>query len=307
MEMTEGPQTNSPTTDSSADSRDSHANRLKADMNRAVGGPLNFLRELSRVSHRMDETVPAEWMVKRVQFFAYELQVLIRPGSPERDRLVELNRFFFDAKRFQCIAEPLRLAQPSAAYALNRVLATRSGAATVLAMIYSYLAERIGLTLEFVDLKPTCFLKWNDGGRSRFIDIIRGGSTLSSDELIEMLQTRFQMTTFCNTSLLETYSFETYWTEYLADFRTSCLPDCDPEKLLFLQNTLIAYQPSNLQLLGERALLHRRLGNFKSALADLKRYFAFHERDKAPPELVRLHEELVQLLDRQKTSIEVID
>lgn len=271
------------------------------------GGAFGLIRELARISSQLDASVLADWMIRRVQFFAYELQTLISEDASERDRLATLNRFFFENKKFLCFTDSARLPDPSSVYVLNKVLSARCGAPTVVALLYACLAERIGLCLEFVDLKPTCFLKWSDQGRSRYIDVTRGGVTLSNDELIEMLQSRFQMTTLSVDSLLETYSFETLLAEYVTELKIALLPANDAEKLLFLQNTLISYQPSNMQLFGERALLHRRLGNFKSSLADLKRYFTFHDRDKAPADLVRMHDELVQLLDRSKTNIEVID
>ena len=282
--------------------------RLHADVHRAVGGTLNLIRELARVSHHLDGTIPAEWMVKRMQFLSYELQAHLHlndhkygsKNDSESERLAALNRFFFGEQGFKCLSEPFRLPEPSSAYRLSHVLTSREGAAPVLELLYAFLAERIGVSLDFVDLKPTCFLRWRDGGRSRFIDITRSGSTLSSDELIETLHTRFKLTSFCNASLLEIYSFESYLCEYLRELRQSLGPVADPESLLFIQDTLIAYQPSNLNLIGERALLHRRLGNFKSSLSDLKRYFAFHDRSRAPRELVDLHRELTDLLEKRQ-------
>lgn len=282
-------------------------NRLHADVQKAVGGGLNLIRELARVSYHLDPSVHPDWLVKRIKFFAYELQSQLDSTHTNRERLNRLNTFFFTQKKFRCLTELSSLAEPSEAFALNHVLAHRAGSPNVLALIYSYLAEKIGVQLEFVDLKPACFLKWSDHGRSRFIDIIRTGTTLSSDELIGMLHTRFEMTSLNNTSLLETYPFESYLTDYLLDLKTSLAPQDDPEKLLFLQNILVAYQPSNLQLLAERAVLNRRVGHFKSALSDLKRFFVFYDREKAPLELVQLHDDLVQVLERQKSNMEVLD
>jgi hypothetical protein len=62
-----------------------------------------------------------------------------------------------------------------------------------------------------------------------------------------------------------------------------------------------------LKFVGERALLHRRLGNFKSSLADLKRYFAFHERAKAPADLVALFDEMMRALESAKSKIDVLE
>lgn len=298
---------------------DGYHERLHADVHRAVGGSLNLIRELSRISYHLDHSLSAEWMIKRIQFFAYELQSRLETElrescgaefySPrfERERLQVLNEFFFVEKNFRCLSDFSELHHPSAALTMNHVLMNRAGTPTVLALIYAFLAERVNVSLEFVDLKPICFLKWCDQGRSRFIDIARGGTHLASDELIDVLHHRFRMTSFSSTSLLETYSFESFISDYITELKKTFLPDAEPELLLYLQNTLVSYQPSNLALLAERAALHRKLGNFKSALADLKRFFAFFEREKAPAELLTLHDELVQLLEKKKTNIEVID
>lgn len=299
------------TTDGSVDQNTSSLNwsreRLSADVHRAVGGTLNLIREVSRLSHGLDPEMPAEWMIKRTQFFAYELiaSLSVRTAEPlsddlsERDRLAALNRFLFNVKNFKCLVEMANLSRPSDAFRLSRVLAAREGSPMILSLLYAFLAEKIGIQLEFVDFNPAWFLRWNDNGRSRYIDVTRGGVTLSSDELIELMQTRYKMTASAD-GLLEPMTFERFLMEYIRDVKSTLSgADRDPKILLFLQNSLIAYQPSNLQLLADRAILHRRLGNFKSALSDLKRFFAFHERERCSPEIVRLHDELVALLDRR--------
>lgn len=286
---------------------DTYSERLRADTHRVVGGSLNLIRELARISQHIEGRLAAEWIVKRVQFFAYELQAHCNATAPKSERLALLNRFFFEDKSFSCVTDLALCKDPSEAFTLGPVLSERSGIPSVIALLYGFLAERIGVSLEFVDFKPRCFLKWSDDGRSRYIDINRRGVTLTSDELIEMMHTRFQMTAVCPVNLLETYSFESYLSDYIAALKTALIPRNEPLTLLYLQNILIAYQPSNLQLLAERARLHRQVGNFKSALSDLKRFFAFFERSKAPIELQQLHDELVQLFERQKMNIELID
>ncbi len=275
--------------------------RLHADVHRAVGGNLNLVREVSRLSHELDPEMPVDWMIKRTQFFAYELQALIVDSWSERDRLSYLNRFLFDVKCFKCLTELTHLHRPSDAFRMSRVLAARAGAPMMLALLYSFLAEKIGVRLEFVDFNPAWFLRWTENGRSRYIDVAKGGATLSSEELIELLQTRYKMSTEAsNARLLDPLTFERFLVEYITDLKSTLSGfDLEPEKLLYLQNALIAYQPSNLHLLAERAGFHRKLGNFKSALADLKRYFAFHDRDKCPSELIQLHNDLVALIDRK--------
>jgi regulator of sirC expression with transglutaminase-like and TPR domain len=282
--------------------------RLTADVHRAVGGCLNLVREVSRLSNELDPEMPTEWMIKRTQFFAYELTSVLPDELNERERLAFLNRFFFRTKYFKCLTETAHLTRPADAFRMSRVLAARAGAPMMLALLYAFLAERIGVTLEFVDSHPAWFLRWSDGGRSHYIDVTRGGTTLSSEELIDALHSRFEgrsdlSATVSKQTLLEPLTFDRFLVAYISDLKsTFSVYDLEPEKLLFLQNALIAYQPSNLQLVAERAAIHRKLGHFKSALSDLKRYFAFHDRDKCPPELLKLHDEIVALLDRGSRS-----
>jgi regulator of sirC expression with transglutaminase-like and TPR domain len=269
-----------------------------------------ILNEVSRITHRLDPSVPAEWMIKRVQFLAYELQTFIRTVTStealrDAEKLSLLNRFFFSEKKFRCVVETSSTqanapqnGQTIEGLRLNKVLSSRVGAPVVLELIYAYLADVIGLTLEFVDLKPICFLKWRDRDQARYIDVSRNGKTLTNDEVIETLSTRFRMTSFSSSQVLETCSATSFTFEYVSSLKQALGAMHDPQTVLFLQDTLIGYQPSNLQLVGERALLHRRLGNLKSALADLKRYFSFHDKTRSPSELINLHSELIQLLEQ---------
>lgn len=303
--------------DSNSDPRYGH-NRLHADANRAVGGVSNLVREIARISHRLEPAVSAEWMIKRVQFLSYDLQMLARHTTTDTERVLMLNDFFFSTQQFQCVNRSGDLRKASDAYQLNRVLVDRMGAPLVLEVLYSYLAEKIGVNLEFVDLKPTCFLKWRENGRSRFIDMTRRGAMLSADQLIETLHDRFRMPAINQTTVLEACSFESFISDYLHNLKRALSLDPAPNHLshlqqekatvlLFLQETLIAYQPSNLQLIGERAMLLDRMGNHKGALTDLKRYFAFHDRSRAPLELVELYDKLAPLCERNKSNLDSHD
>jgi regulator of sirC expression with transglutaminase-like and TPR domain len=301
-----------------SDSNDSAGSEqgLRAALNRAVGGHLNLLREMSRVSAELDSEVQAEWMVKRLLFLSYEFESQLHGLGTLTDdeKLQQLNRFLFEKKGFVCQCDPRKLLASYEAFLLSRTLVTRTGAPIVLALIYAFLAERVGVSIDFVDLKPTgqikYYLRWSKNEdmslRSHFIDLSRGGATLTTDELIETLQHRF-LDESDPSNVLETMSFESFLADYLLQLKAAFLPHASVEKLLFIQNILIAYQPSSLQLLGERALLHRRLGNFRSALTDLKRFFAFVEREKAPIELVKLLDELNRLLERHKSLIDLVD
>ncbi len=274
--------------------------RLHADAQRAVGGCLNLIREVSRISAQIEPSQAAERLIKRALFMGYELQSRTQNLVHDLDKLRALNDYMFTDKRFRCVSSvSLPCADSADLFRLETVLSRHVGAPLLIELLYAFLAERIGVALEFADLKPTCFLKWTENGTSRFIDVSRQGALLSTEQLLQTLHDRFRLTTCEPTRLLETYSFEHFITDYLLAVKSATNVAHNPEVLLFLQDTLISYQPSNLQYVGERAILHRRLGNFKSALGDLKRYFAFHDRCKAPPELVFLYDEMLALMSKK--------
>ncbi len=277
------------------------------NVRRLVGGLANLLRETSSICQQLDASVPAEWMVKRVQFFAYDLQSLIPPTMTALEKLDALNRYFFKTKEFQAIGD-LTLVQDKLPYLnLSSVLTKRVGAPMVLALLYAFLAHRIELELDFVDLQPTGYLKLVYNGQSHFIDLCRQGRVLTSDEVLETLHLRLECESVTAANLLETISFERFMTDYLCELKQTYRERSELAAVLTIQNLLMHYQPSNLQLLGERALLHRKLGHFKSALGDLKRYFTFCEREKSAAELVRVYDDLIMLLEKNKTHIEIID
>lgn len=284
MEIARGPSTNQMSVDSSSDQP---KGRPSVDI-------VGILSEVSHVCHQLEPSVPAEWMLKRVQFLAYELQTYFEAAADagsESGRLKALNRFFFEEKKFRCIDTAN---SPIDGLRLNRVLSSRLGVPMMLELIYAYLAEGIGLALEFVDLKPICFLKWRDGLQTHYIDLSRNGKTLTSDELIETLNSRLSSNSVASAQVLEALSSANFTTEYLLALKKALGNSADPQTLLYLQDTLVRLQPNNFQLIGDRALLHRRLGNLKSALADLKRYFAFHDKSRSSNELIKLHNDLIQ-------------
>lgn len=304
---------------------DSYGYRLHADVHRAVGGLLNLLREFARVSAALAPDVSAEWIIKRVLFFCYEFESLLSPSDDEAARLTKLNRFFFEESRFQVLAETSVSSRAEDDLLLGRAFTTRKVPALLLTVLYAVLAKRAGVDLEFVNLpsapltampqpQSSCrtkyFLKWNGrhdkSGRARFIDVLRAGRVLTCDELIETLQIHWQTEGDMATAL-ERVPFESMISEYVSQIRSRLAPSADFAqiakfaKLLYLQNILISYQPSNLQLLGERAILHRRLGNFRSAMTDLKRFFAFIDQEKAPMEFLQLRDELTKLLESDRS------
>jgi regulator of sirC expression with transglutaminase-like and TPR domain len=266
-----------------------------------------MLKEMSAISAQLDPGVGADWMLKRVQFMAYELRSHTPLEATAFELCETLNDYFFKQKGFKSIPKISEAKDPLACLLLQRVLSSRVGSPAVLSLIYSFLATQIGLKLEFVDLRPTCFLKFVENGNSHYVDMNGEGRVLTSEALLESLHLRIQMKAIPKEALLEPVSVERFLCEYLGSLKSEYIRRSNLESLLIIQNALLAQQPSSLQLLAERALLYRRLGHFKQALSDLKRYFSFHDKETAPSEVLTVFHELTELVERQKTTIQLLD
>ena len=266
-----------------------------------------MLKEMSNLGAQLDPGIGPDWVIKRVQFMAYDLRTHTPVEATPHELCETLNNYFFKQKGFHAIAKFQEQKDPLPSLLLHRVLSARSGAPVVLSLIYSFLGAQIGLKLEFVDLRPTCFLKFVVDGVSYYVDMNGEGRVLTSADLLDSLHSRFHLKAIPSEALLEPVSLERYMSEYLNNLKVEYVRRANLDALLLIQNALMAHQPSSLQLLAERALLYRRLGHFKQALADLKRYFSFHDKESAPSEVLSVYNELTELVERQKTTIQLID
>jgi regulator of sirC expression with transglutaminase-like and TPR domain len=264
------------------------------------------ISEISLICGRIDDSMPSAWISKRIQFMGYDIRATIAGDLSPRERLNSLNSYFFGAKDFQAISDSAYTNDAGPLYLLARVLASRVGSPMMIALLYAYLAEQIGVNLHFVDLQPHCFLKLVDAGTSSFIDLSKAGRCLSSEELLELVQTRWK-SNVSDERLAETLSHEHFVVDFCHALKRTYAKREDAERLLILLNHILEYQPSNLLLVAERAMVLRKLGRFKSALLDLKRYFAFHDRETAPPEFVQLYDDLNTLFQDRKNQIDILE
>ena len=251
-----------------------------------------LINEICEICTRVEPDVKASSVMRRLQFLGYELTAMVGQHDSTPQKLDTLNRFFFDVKDFSVPQEP-NFFDPLSIHLLNRVLNSRIGSSRTLAMVYRYLGEQIGLKFEFVDLQPHCYLKHVENGISKFVDFSRRGQSLTSDELLETLQSRAKSQIEL-ASLCESVGADHFVVEYLMVLKSAYQERSNVEPLLMVQNWILEYQPSNMMIIGERAVLLNHLGHYRNAFADLKRYFSFADRNSAPKELVVLFEDLTR-------------
>ncbi len=254
---------------------------------------LQITKHIILINQNLVPATDSKNLIRRLQFLCYELRSQINDWDSPESKLETLNDFFFFQKNFYSIEDDADHEVSYKSSFLDWVLTKRSGSPVTITLIYNHLAKHIGLPLYFVDLDPKCFLKFSGSVNTQFIDLSRGGKSLSATELIENMRTRLQNDKISSSKICENISPLQFLVNYLYGLRRYLAAQSQLKELLIVQNSLLDLLPQNLQLLGERAVLYYKLNLPKSSVSDLKRYFSFQTRDRAPQELVRIYDEII--------------
>ena len=241
---------------------------------------------------------------KRLHFLAWETEALIeklKPSFPSALALV--NEIVFHQLKFRVASESSRTEGTDAL--VDTVLARREGPRAVISLLFVWIAEQVSSAyghlsdfsrVEMVNGTPTEVVRIiprHDSGEVCLVDLSKNGSRVSE----------LEWHPWCAQVNSEGFTRLT-WAQGLVRGLTEVfkllekLPNISLELLaaqLFVLDQIIAMQPSETSRWAERAMINTRRGDRSSALDDLKRFFAFHERDTAPPAIVSLFDDLRSL------------
>ncbi len=235
---------------------------------------------------------------RRLKFFRWEVSALIdrkvldvkETGQTHVDLL---NEIFF---------EDLGFRRQSGPAALETVIAKRLAPPALLSMLYGWVAELFNSSCQAFDVRTQFarieivhgvpsevvrLIPLNDDGRIQLLDLQAEGKHVSDEtwaQWCERAPKGFSRKTFAEALIAA-----------LIELFGSLDRDRNLENLLHqlsILDTIIALQPSETSRWADRAVLNSRLGNRPRALDDLKRFFAFHEKEQAPPALLSLYEDL---------------
>ncbi len=253
----------------------------------------HITKQIGLINKQLEPTTDITNLIRRLQFLCYELRSQLSEDEHPETKLKILNDFFFTQKNFSSLAQSELDEIPYLSLFLERALVQRSGSPLIMTLIYNHLAQHIGLPLHFIDLEPKCFLKYLGETQTTYIDLSRGGKSLGAEELLENMRRRLKDEKISISQICETLTPLQFLVSYLTSLKKYLTRHSKLEELLLIQNSLLELLPQNLHLLGERALLFYKLNLPKNSILDLKRYFSFQHRDRAPQELVRIYDELI--------------
>lgn len=163
-------------------------------------------------------------------------------------------------------------ADPENSY-LDAVIARRTGIPITLSLVYMEVAERIGLRCDGVGYPGHFIVRCGEPTDSLYVDPFHQGARLDREELMAGLRGR-DLAGMSPESLLLAVTRRQILRRMLTNLHTIFRERRDIERWLGVVELLLRLEPWNASLVGERGMLHYRLGNPALALTDLERYVA---------------------------------
>lgn len=260
-------------------------------------GPLRYY---SRLSMALRSSAGGD-SDRRLLFFRWEVEALIEKRRLEFASTFELLNFiFFQDLGFKCA--PSCAAVPT----LETVLGRRSGPPGLIAILYSWIAEILVATceeknircdfsrIELVHATPTEVVRvipLQDRGEVRLVDLSQGAQAIDEVLWSEWCSSvpasgGFQRMSWAQAMIRSL-------TDLFHSFDAAASPTVESlTAQLFVLDQIMSLQPSETRRWADRARLNARRGDNCGALDDLKRFFAFHDRETAPAPIVALYDTL---------------
>ncbi len=265
---------------------------------------LGPLREYARISAviRGDSTTP-DASERRIHFLGWEVAALIekhRPGCVNASEL--LNVIFFRELGFSIADNSAGRRIDGTGALFDAVLASRIGPPSLIAVLYSWVGETVAraygensdyLRVELVQSTLTEVVRVisrSNVGCVWLADLSKNGERVDEETWSPWCSSPTS-NGFCRLSWLQ--GLVRSLTELFKLLEK--MPTLSVDLLsaqLYVLDRIIALQPSETSRWAERAMLNTRRGDRASALVDLKRFFAFHERSTAPAAILSLYEDL---------------
>ena len=222
----------------------------------------------------LDPNENFELCFRQIQFLGFEVRDVAQ-HSNEVERWDALRAFVYQTKKFAVAGT--RGHSNLDDVLMKEVLARRAGHPLLIAFLILNLAATLNLPLCLLRAKHHYLLKWVRPGKTAYLDIFDEGRALTDQQLITMVNR--------TSSRLETYGARALVARYL-DLLAQSFERADSlAKLHGAYDLMLLIDEMNIEALGRRALLRRRLGMEREARSDLKRYFSFVEINEAPAEL----------------------
>jgi len=174
---------------------------------------------------------------------------------------------------------------------LDRVIERRLGIPITLSLVYMEIAQRVGLRCDGVGYPGHFIVRCGNPEQPIYVDPFHQGARLDRAELIGGLRA-FNLGGASYSSFLAGITRRQILQRMLNNLHSVFRTSRDLPRWLMTIELLLCIEPWNAALVGERGMLHYRLGRPNSALEDLERYVAAGETESLTAGARRLLREL---------------
>jgi regulator of sirC expression with transglutaminase-like and TPR domain len=174
---------------------------------------------------------------------------------------------------------------------LDEVIRRRTGLPITLSLVYMEVAERVGLLCEGVGYPGHFIVRCGGPEAPIFVDPFHQGARLDREELLAGLRS-YNLNGARAESFIAAVTRRQFLQRMLLNLHAVFREHRDISRWRAVVDLLLCLEPWNATLIGERGMLHYRLGDSQAALADLERYVEATGAGLAPPGAIRLLDEL---------------
>jgi regulator of sirC expression with transglutaminase-like and TPR domain len=174
---------------------------------------------------------------------------------------------------------------------LDLVVERRTGLPITLSLVYMEVAQRIGLLCEGIGYPGHFIVRCGGEEAGILVDPFHQGARLDREELLAGLRSQ-RLNGVSPESLLAAITRRQMLQRMLRNLHGVFKERRDIPRWHSVVDLLLCLEPWNARLVGERGMLHYRLGNPQAALNDLEQYVDAAGRETAGSGALRLLDEL---------------
>jgi regulator of sirC expression with transglutaminase-like and TPR domain len=174
---------------------------------------------------------------------------------------------------------------------LDLVVERRVGIPITLSLVYMEVAQRIGLQCDGIGYPGHFFVRYGGAHHPVYVDPFQQGARIDRAELLARLRS-FKIGTANPETFLAAVTRRQVLQRMLNNLHATFRDRRDLGRWYAVLELQLRLEPWNASLVGERGMLHYRLGRLEEAFQDLETYVSTGDRPETSPGAIRLLDQL---------------